>query len=158
MIDHNAALARQPGAVVQSRQGSEGGYVVPHPHVLGRTATWYRVPWELVPGRWCGPSRVCPTPPLHPPARRPTEPGRRISPGLVSDRWNDPPGRRPVVHRVEVRSAKARAASQGRHAPPCGKCGRHALMALPGAGGPGATTCDCQERTFCHVGISGTGS
>ena len=37
-----------------------GGHAVPHPHVLGRTATRYRVPWGPVPGRWCGPSRVYP--------------------------------------------------------------------------------------------------
>ena len=37
-----------------------GGCVVPHPHVLGRTATRCHVHWEPVSGCWCGPSRVYP--------------------------------------------------------------------------------------------------
>ena len=53
------------GAVVyKAGKVQNGGYVVPHPHVLGRTATWCRVHWGPVSGWWCGPSRVHPHPHL----------------------------------------------------------------------------------------------
>ena len=53
------------GAVVyKAGKVQNGGNVVPHPHVLGRTTTRCRVHWGPVSGWWCGPSRVQPHPHL----------------------------------------------------------------------------------------------
>ena len=54
-------LSLLPGVVVcKAGKVQDGGYVVPDPHVLGRTATRCRVHWGPVSGWWCGPSRVHP--------------------------------------------------------------------------------------------------
>ena len=48
-VDHTGWVVTAPSSVRSCFVLQNGGYVVPHPHVLGRTATRYRVPWGPVP-------------------------------------------------------------------------------------------------------------